>query len=165
MDFKQVSKPCCQAQQLNANTVLVPDVHSDASSVCCVLQLMMHSRALEITVEECMSYPLSWDNSSNLQQLFGTFLPRADAQVLATSVIRLAQLLAEDTQSYDTLGAAQRAVRDVIAALKVAKEEKGDTTGSRLTSTFNRLDKIDQEINRQQTFLQKIAQTGGSISR
>eukprot|EP00877_Chromochloris_zofingiensis_P006769 jgi/Chrzof1/2345/Cz11g11220.t1 len=128
-------------------------------------QLMMHSRALEITVEECMSYPLSWDNSSNLQQLFGTFLPRADAQVLATSVIRLAQLLAEDTQSYDTLGAAQRAVRDVIAALKVAKEEKGDTTGSRLTSTFNRLDKIDQEINRQQTFLQKIAQTGGSISR
>jgi len=87
-----------------------------------VLQLVLRSRALEIAVEGCIASPLSSDETNGLQQLLSTFLPRADTPALASAIARLSELLAEDAQSFDTVGAAQRAVHNVISTLKAAKE-------------------------------------------
>lgn len=87
------------------------------------LQLMLRSRALEITVESCITSPLTPEQTNNLQQLLSTFIPRVDPAALASSIGRLSELLAEDTQSFDTTGAAQRAVHNVIGTLKVARDE------------------------------------------
>jgi hypothetical protein len=62
------------------------------------------------------------EQTHNLQQLVSTFIPRVDATALASSISRLAELLAEDTQSFDTTGAAQRAVHNVIGTLKSRDE-------------------------------------------
>jgi hypothetical protein len=88
----------------------------------CFLQLLLRSRALEITVESCVTSPLTMEQTNNLQQLLSTFIPRVDATALASSIARLAELLAEDTQSFDTTGAAQRAVHNVIGTLKSRDE-------------------------------------------
>jgi hypothetical protein len=85
-------------------------------------QLLLRSRALEITVESCVTSPLTLEQTNNLQQLVSTFIPRVDAAALASSIARLAELLAEDTQSFDTTGAAQRAVHNVIGTLKSRDE-------------------------------------------
>jgi hypothetical protein len=94
------------------------------------LQLVLRSRALEIAVEGCIASPLSSDETHALQQLLSVFLPRADTSSLANAIARLSELLAEDTQSFDTVGAAQRAVHNVISTLKTAKEG-GDAAAGR----------------------------------
>lgn len=90
---------------------------------------MLRSRALEIAVEGCIASPLSSDETNSLQQLLSTFLPRADTHALAAAIERLSELLAEDSQSYDTVGAAQRAVHNVISTLKTAKEGSDAASG------------------------------------
>lgn len=65
---------------------------------------MLRSRALEITVESCVTSPLTSEQTNSLQQLLSTFIPSADPSALASSIARLAQLLSEDTQSFDTTG-------------------------------------------------------------
>eukprot|EP00882_Tetradesmus_deserticola_P004768 GHRQ01005024.1.p1 GENE.GHRQ01005024.1~~GHRQ01005024.1.p1 ORF type:complete len:254 (+),score=80.81 GHRQ01005024.1:75-764(+) len=87
-------------------------------SVISFRELLLRSRALEITVESCVTSPLTTEQTHNLQQLVSTFIPRVDAAALASSIARLAELLAEDSQSFDTTGAAQRAVHNVIGTLK-----------------------------------------------
>jgi hypothetical protein len=81
-------------------------------------------------VEGCIASPLSSDESHALQQLLSVFLPRADTSALASAISRLSELLAEDTQSFDTVGAAQRAVHNAISTLKAAKDS-GDAAAGR----------------------------------
>lgn len=71
----------------------------------CFLQLVLRSRALEITIESCVTSPITPEQIINLQLLLTTFIPSVDSAALASSVARLAQLLADDTQSFDTTGA------------------------------------------------------------
>jgi hypothetical protein len=80
-------------------------------------------------VEGCIASPLSSDETSSLQQLLSTFLPRAQTHALAAAIARLSELLAEDSQSFDTVGAAQRAVHNVISTLKTAKEGSDAAAG------------------------------------
>lgn len=99
---------------------------------------MLRSRALEIAVEGCIASPLSPDETHSLQQLLSTFLPRADTSSLAAAIGRLSELLAEDTQSFDTVGAAQRAVHNVISTLKTAKEGSDAAAGKPATLLVRR---------------------------
>ena len=80
-------------------------------------------------MEGCIASPLSVDETTSLQQLLSTFIPKADTVGLATAIARLSELLAEDTQSFDTVGAAQRAVHNVISTLKAAKEGNDASAG------------------------------------
>lgn len=73
-------------------------------------------------MEGCIASPLSSEETHALQQLLSVFLPKADTGALASAIARLSELLAEDTQSFDTVGAAQRAVHNVISTLKNAKD-------------------------------------------
>lgn len=126
---------------------------------------MLRSKALEITVESCITSPLSGDQGSNLAQLLGTFLPRTDNHALAGSVAQLGQLLGEDAQAFDTTGAAQRAVRSVVAALKVAKGD--EAAAARPASLPDRLATIEREAGKQRGFLasvEKLAAAGGGAA-
>lgn len=96
-------------------------------------QLVLRSRALEIAVEGCIASPLSSDETYSLQQLLSTFLPRTDTSALAAAISRLSELLAEDSQSFDTVGAAQRAVHNVISTLKAAKDGSEAAAGKPAT--------------------------------
>lgn len=73
-------------------------------------------------MESCVTSPLNPEQSHSLQQLLGAFIPRVDAAALASAISRLAELLGEDAQSFDTTGAAQRAVHVVIGTLKSRDE-------------------------------------------
>jgi hypothetical protein len=124
-------------------------------SVLCHPQLVLRSRALEITVESCVTSPVTPEQTNTLQQLLSTFLPRVDASALASSIARLAQLLADDTQSFDTSGAAQRAVHSVVASLKVAKAD-GEPAASKPVSLFDKLSGIAREASKQHGFLSSV---------
>lgn len=127
------------------------------------MQVVLRSRALEITVEGCLSSPLPPEHASQLQQLLATFLPQpADAPALASAVARLAQLLAEDAQSFDTLGAAQRAAFTLVGSLK-AEEGAGRSSssgGAAGGSPVEQLSAIDLEMSKLQGFLSKVSQGG-----
>jgi hypothetical protein len=125
------------------------------------MQLVLKSRGLEITIEGCLSSPLPADNVGNLAQLLSTFLPAADPSDVASAIWQLSELVAADTQAYDVMGAAQRAVNSMVSALKSVKAGTHDDAGSRMDSFYKRLDSMDKEIQKQQGFLQKMAQTGG----
>eukprot|EP00878_Enallax_costatus_P012697 GHUV01013261.1.p1 GENE.GHUV01013261.1~~GHUV01013261.1.p1 ORF type:complete len:331 (+),score=113.78 GHUV01013261.1:65-1057(+) len=117
-------------------------------------ELVLRSRALEITIESCVTSPLTPEQTSSLQQLLSTFIPSVDSASLASSIARLAQLLAEDTQSFDSTGAAQRAVHDVISTLKTSK---GDAEpAAKPTTLYDRLSSIDREAHKQQGFLASV---------
>lgn len=103
------------------------------------LQLVLRSRALEMAVEGCIASPLSSDEAHSLQQLLNVFLPKADTHALASAIARLSELLAEDSQSFDTVGAAQRAVHNVISTLKAAK---GDAAAKAPASLHVRLKQL-----------------------
>jgi hypothetical protein len=94
---------------------------------------VLRSRALEIAAEGCIASPLSSDETHSLQQLLSTFLPRTDTSALAAAISRLSELLAEDSQSFDTVGAAQRAVHNVISTLKAAKDGSEAAAGKPAT--------------------------------
>ena len=112
--------------------------------------MVLRSRALEITVEGCLTSPLTPDHASHLQQLLATFLPRpADAPALAAAVARLAQLLAQDTQSFDTVGAADAA-------------SAGAAGGRGGAAPLQRLGAIESEMSKLQGFLSKVSQGGVS---
>jgi hypothetical protein len=86
---------------------------------------VLRSRALEIAVEGCITSPLKSDEAAGLQQLLAAFIPRVDPAALASAIARLSELLAEDAQSFDTVGAAQRAAHTVISSLKAGKGDEG----------------------------------------
>jgi hypothetical protein len=120
-------------------------------------QVMLRSRALEITAEGCLSSPLPADQAADLQRLLTTFVPApASAPALAAGVARLAALLADDLQSYDTLGAAQRAAAALVGALKA--EEGGRKGGG--AAPAERLAAIDRDMAKEQGFLSKVSQGG-----
>jgi hypothetical protein len=118
---------------------------------------MLRSRALEITIEGCLSSPPPPDHVPELQRLLATFLPRAGpAPALAAAVSRLSQLLSDDLQSYDTLGAAQRAAATLVASLKAEKPQAGPGAADPLA----RLNKLESEMAKEQGFLSKVSQGG-----
>lgn len=123
--------------------------------------MVLRSRALEITVEGCLASPLTPDHASNLQQLLATFLPRpADAAAVAAAVARLAQLLAQDTQSFDTVGAAQRAAFQLVGSLKADDGAGAGAAGG--AAPLKRLGAIEAEMAKLQGFLSKVSQGGVS---
>jgi hypothetical protein len=125
--------------------------------------MYMRSRALIITVESCISSALPGQNENTLQQLLATFLPTGDASAagLASAIVRLGDLLADDAP--DTVGAAQRAVSNVVALLKSGGSSAGSKDASAVSGWVARVSDITKEIGRQQSFLQKLAQTSGGI--
>ncbi|KAI8468247.1 MAG: hypothetical protein J3K34DRAFT_459996 [Monoraphidium minutum] len=123
-------------------------------------RVVLRSRALEITVEGCLSSPLPPDHAAHLQQLLATFLPRAgDAPAVAAAVARLAQLLSDDAQSFDTLGAAQRAAFQLVGSLKAEGPSPAGGGGGR-GGPVERLAALDAEMSKLQGFLSKVSQGG-----
>ncbi|WIA15387.1 hypothetical protein OEZ85_002049 [Tetradesmus obliquus] len=116
-------------------------------------ELLLRSRALEITVESCVTSPLTPEQSYSLQQLLGAFISRVDAAALASAISRLAELLAEDAQSFDTTGAAQRAVHVVIGTLK-SRDEAAPV--AKPASLQDRLAAIEREASKQHGFLASV---------
>lgn len=121
--------------------------------------MLLRSRALEITVEGCITSPLPADHVSGLQSLLAAFAPRCDAAAASAAVAQLAALLADDTQGFDTAGAAQRGVHALVAALK------GDAAGAgaggaaeqqRSASLTDRLSIIEREASKQRGFLAAV---------
>ena len=129
------------------------------------MQVILRSRALEITVEGCVSSQLTPERQATLAQLLAAFLP-IDANTidaLAGSIVRLSGLLADETP--DTVIAAQRAINNTIAALKSAGEGS-QADASPIGAWLNRVSNIDKEIARQQGMLQKLVVTNkGSITK
>jgi hypothetical protein len=125
--------------------------------------MYLRSRALIITLEGCISSALPGQNESTLQQLLATFLPTGDASAagLASAIVRLGDLLADDAP--DTVGAAQRAVSSVVASLKSGSSGASSKDASAVSGWVARVSDITKEIGRQQSFLQKLAQTSGGI--
>jgi hypothetical protein len=126
--------------------------------------MYLRSRALIITVESCISAPLPGQNEGTLQQLLATFLPAGGASAsagLASAIVRLGGLLVDDAP--DTVGAAQRAVASVVAALQAGSSGAGGKESSAASSWAARVADITKEIGGQQSFLQKMAQTSGGI--
>jgi hypothetical protein len=120
-------------------------------------QVMLRSRALEITMEGCLSSPLPADHVPELAKLLAAFLPRpAAAGPLAAAVARLAALLADDVQSYDTLGAAQRAAATLVGSLKSERPPEPGAAAAPLA----RLAKLDSDMAKEQGFLSKVSQGG-----
>jgi hypothetical protein len=132
--------------------------------------VVLRSRALEITVEGCLSSPLPADHATHLQQLLATFLPNpAGAPALAAAVARLAQLLSADAQAFDTLGAAQRAAYTLVSSLKAedaaapaapAGGKRGGGGAAGGSGPLGRLSAIDAEMAKLQGFLSKVSQGG-----
>ncbi|KIZ04164.1 hypothetical protein MNEG_3799, partial [Monoraphidium neglectum] len=133
-------------------------------------RVVLRSRALEITVEGCLSSPLPADHATHLQQLLATFLPNpAGAPALASAVARLAQLLSADAQAFDTLGAAQRAAYTLVSSLKAedaaapaapAGGKRGGGGAAGGSGPLGRLSAIDAEMAKLQGFLSKVSQGG-----
>lgn len=124
--------------------------------------MYLRSKALEITVESCISSPLPRQNEGHLQQLLATFLPTGEASAasLANAIVRLAELLSDDAP--DTVGAAQRAVFAVIGSLKSgAAAHTGEV--SHVSKWVHSVSDKSKDIANQQTTLQKLAQTSGGI--
>jgi multidrug resistance efflux pump len=120
------------------------------------MQVLLRSKALEITAEGCITSALLKEQSGNLQALLNAFTPTADTAAVASSISRLATLLAEDTHSFDTLSAAQRAVHSAVAALKGATE----APDQKRTSLADKLAGIDRQLDHHQAFLNKTAAGG-----
>ncbi|KAF8056460.1 Mettl26 [Scenedesmus sp. PABB004] len=128
---------------------------ADDGSLIQFKELMLRSRALEITVEGCVTSALTAEQAANLQQLVAAFIPRVDPAALASAVTRLAQLLAEDTQSFDTIGAAQRAVHNVVATLKAGRDGAAHAT-AKPASLQERLAAIDRDAAKAHGFLASV---------
>lgn len=108
------------------------------------------------------------DRNAGLAALLAAVLPAraaAGAATLTSALDRLAGLVADDAP--DTLGAAQRAVQSVIAALKVASDgddEALDTAASGAQGGgLGRVMALEQQAMKQQATLTKLTQASKGI--
>lgn len=134
----------------------------------CCAQVMLRSRALELTLQSCLAQPLAEGQEADLQQLLATFLPGAPSAQLASAVARLGVLLAADAHSFDSAGAAQRALLAVVGALKAApKAGAGGASakGSVLSEWTGKLEAVDDQLAAKNTALVKLAQAGAPIAK
>lgn len=124
--------------------------------VTCIAQALLQSRALESSLEGAMAVGIPADKEEVIGQLLAAFLPidSKDGYALASMLVRLSTLLADDAP--DTLGAAQRAVHSVVAALKAGQQTVQAGENTAVTSWLNRIEKIDRDIAGQQTLLSKL---------
>ena len=132
--------------------------------------MLLRSRALELTLDGCLSEPLDPHQEGELGQLLSAFLPGAPGAPVAAAVARLAALLAEDAHSYDTQSAAQRAVQDVVAALKAAAAGGGGGAaragqGGVLEAWTGRLATLDKEMGRAAASLSAMEQQSAPIAK
>lgn len=126
-------------------------------------QMLLRSRALEITIESCLSSPLSPQNESNLQQLVSATLPNGERHgpPIAAAVVRLGDLLT--AEATDTLSAAQRAISTVIGNLKLgSKSDAWKEESDPVEAWVNKLAATDRDIVKQNNWLQKLTQTSGN---
>lgn len=125
-------------------------------------QVLLTSKALEVSVENALVSGLSHEHAEGLTNLFSVFLPSVNASSLASQLVRLATLLVDEAP--DTLGAAQRAVHGTLASLKAGTAAAGGRGDSDAVSAWlSRIDHADKEIRKQEGLLQKLHATSGGV--
>ncbi|KAG1677829.1 hypothetical protein FOA52_008593 [Chlamydomonas sp. UWO 241] len=122
-------------------------------------QMLLRSNALEITIEGCLVSGLSHQHHEHLSSMLSCLLPGASSQALASALVRLSVLVADEAP--DTLGAAQRAARSVITALKNKSGDHAVASGEE--SWVDRVEGAEKGIMKQQGMLQKMAASSGGI--
>ncbi len=130
----------------------------------CALQVLLLSKALEISIESALVSGLAHEHHESLVGLLTVFLPSSGnvPHMLVSQLVRMAGLLAHEAP--DTLGAAQRAVHSVVAALKSAvsaQSGSGDTDAA--AGWLSRIGAVDKDIAKQQGLLQKLSATNGGV--
>ncbi|KAK9813010.1 hypothetical protein WJX72_007410 [[Myrmecia] bisecta] len=123
-------------------------------------QLLVGSKALEITLEKCLAARLASSQEGELRRLLQTFLapdlkPEVPAE-LAAAILRLAQAI--PSGSPDILGAAERAVHAVIGSLKASPQAAQPGTGSHRQGAAS-VAKLDQKIAEKTQALNKDPST------
>lgn len=130
-------------------------------------QALLGCRALEISIEGCLVSGVGAQNEPALQQVLSAFLSGLDGrtcQTVATTISRLATLLENDAP--DTVGAAQRAVHNVVAALKRKGEATDESDGNQLSSWVSKLNSLEHEIQKQQSSLARLAKSSnGAVAK
>mmetsp|Transcript_1311 Transcript_1311/g.2845 ORF Transcript_1311/g.2845 Transcript_1311/m.2845 type:complete len:697 (-) Transcript_1311:591-2681(-) len=128
-------------------------------------QVLLRSKALEIAVESSLTSGLGPEKEESLSQLLSVFFSNDSnpslPHVLASQLVRLSGLLSDEAP--DTLGAAQRAVSSVIAALKTGVQDQGSGDTGALSAWVGKVSTIDKDIAKQQGLLQKLAATSGGV--
>lgn len=127
--------------------------------------VLLRSKALEITAEQAISQPIGQQHDELLQfdKLLATFLPldQSRTSYLAGSIVKLGQLLADGAP--DSMGAARRAMGNVIQRLKLSSSESTTTfDADGITKWLEKLKKVDADIHNELTMLQKLSQASGA---
>jgi hypothetical protein len=124
---------------------------------------VLRSKALEISIESSLVSGLAHEHHECLVQLLTVFFHSSGSvpQTLASQLVRLASLLIGEAP--DTLGAAQRAVHSVVAALKTAVGDQSHGQTDAAAGWISRISNVDKEIVKQQGMLQKIAASSGGV--
>ncbi len=130
------------------------------------LQVFLQSHALELTVESCLSGPLSAADAGALRTLLAAFLPDCDAATVLDAVTQLSALQAAQPASDGCLFAAQRALHDLLALLRQASlaECSSDDEAQQLAGQAQ-LERVDQELVRHGKALQALVQDGSAVSK
>ena len=128
-------------------------------------QVLLGSKALEITLESSIVSGLAHEHQEPLTGLLATLFGDAGvAEALASNLIHLTVLLANEAP--DTLGAAQRAVFSIVAALKTgAVESSGGGESDAVSQWLGRIQSADKSLSQQLNQLNKLSVTGGAITR
>lgn len=124
------------------------------------LQVLVRSQALEISIESALVTGLAHEHGETLSHLCAAFVGPQVAQALASQLIRLASLLADEAP--DTLGAAQRAARNVVASLK-SGEVPVNGGSEAVTTWLSRVSGADKEIAKQQSMLEKLTASSAGV--
>ncbi|GAX83818.1 hypothetical protein CEUSTIGMA_g11243.t1 [Chlamydomonas eustigma] len=127
-------------------------------------QVLLKSKAMEISVESSIVLGLSQEHQEALGQLLSIFLPSSAsvAQTLAMYLVRLSALL--EREGPDTQGAAKRAVHSVVAAMKTVVSDLISGDSDTASSWLSRISSVDAEISKQQGLLQKLSFANGGVT-
>jgi hypothetical protein len=153
------SAPICVADFVQFARMRRPSLRSPPT---CVSQVLLRSKALETSVESSIVSNLGHEHHEALSSVLATFLSASNPQMLASQLVRLSSLLSDEAP--DTIGAAQRAVRSVVVALKAPADSPssgGDT--SALSGWVSRVGAVDKDISKQQGLLQKLASSSAGV--
>ncbi len=121
----------------------------------------MRSKALETSIESSLVSSLGHEHHEALSSVLATFLSASNPQMLASQLVRLSSLLSDEAP--DTIGAAQRAVRSVVVALKSPSESPSSGDTSALSGWVSRVGAVEKDISKQQGLLQKLSSSSGGV--
>mmetsp|Transcript_23256 Transcript_23256/g.59402 ORF Transcript_23256/g.59402 Transcript_23256/m.59402 type:complete len:735 (-) Transcript_23256:473-2677(-) len=128
-------------------------------------QVLLGSKAVEISIEGAVGSGLNQERGDVVAQLLGTFFPHlGHPHTLASLLVRLSVLIEDD--AVDTRGAAQRAVHNALAAVKLGEQSGSDGSNegaSAAAAWLNSIHKLDKDIAHDQQLLQKLLQSSGGV--